>query len=132
MAKITVAGESVVVTSDVKLEDYKVVAKYRPEVLQLKGGEDNKEVVFAIGITSNPRGSINQVGAEFGAEAHDGSGKATITLELPRVDGDVKETVAEMIGAAILSLNKIEENIPSIIEEINIERANILSNIDVQ
>lgn len=132
MAKITVAGESVVVTSDVKLEDYKVVAKYRPEVLQLKGGEGNKEVVFAIGITSNPRGSINQVGAEFGAEAHDGSGKATITLELPRVDGDVKETVAEMIGAAILSLNKIEENIPSIIEEINTERANILSNIDVQ
>ena len=40
MAKIVIAGEAVVVTSAVKLEDYRKVAKYRPKALVLLGGED--------------------------------------------------------------------------------------------
>ena len=132
MAKITIAGESIVITSAIKLDDYKTIAKYRPKALQLKGGEDGKEVVFVIGVTSNPRGSINKVGAEFGSEAHDGSGRATITLDLPKVDGDVKEAVAEHIGSAILDLNKLEAALPEVIEEIETEKANVLANIDVQ
>ena len=131
-ASITIAGESVVITSSQKLADIKTVAKYRPKALQLKGGEDGKEVVFVIGVTSNPRGSINKVGAEFGSEAHDGSGRATITLDLPKVDGDVKEAVAEHIGSAILDLNKLEAALPEVIEEIETEKANVLANIDVQ
>lgn len=131
-ASIAVVGESVVITSSITLEEYKTVAKYRPKALQLKGGEDGKEIVFAIGVTSNPRGSINNVGAEFGSEAHDGTGRATITFDLPRADGNVKEVVAEYIGSAILNLNKIEAQIPAVIEEVDTERANVLANINVQ
>ena len=131
-AGIAIVGESIVITSNMKLADYKTVAKYRPKALQLKGGEDGKEVVFVAGITSNPRGSINKVGAEFGSEAHDGTGRATITLGLPRTEGDIKEAVAEYIGSAILDLNKLEAQLPAVIEEIEIERANVLANIDVQ
>ena len=136
MAKITIAGESIVITSAIKLDDYKTIAKYRPKALQLKGGEDGKEVVFVIGVTSNPRGSINKVGAEFGSEAHDGSGKATITLDLPKVESNdldaVKEVVAERLGSAIINLNKLEEVLPSVVEEIAAEKAVVMSNITVQ
>ena len=72
------------------------------------------------------------MGAEFGSEAHDGTGKATITMDLPQTDGDIKEAVAEYIGSAILDLNKLEAQLPAVIEEIDVERANVLANIDVQ
>ena len=132
MAKIRVAGESVVVTSDVTLENYKMIAKYRPAKLVLRGGDDGKEPIFAVGVTSNPRGSINKVGAEFGGIAHDGSGKATITFDLPCGDGDVKERVAEKIGVAIIYLNKLEEVLPDVIREIAAEKNAVMENISVQ
>lgn len=130
-ASILIAGESIVITSALKLDDYKTVAKYRPNALQLKGGDGGDEVVFAVGITTKPRGSINKVGAEFGSEAHDGTGRATITLDLPQTAGDIKEAVAEYIGSAILDLNKLEAQLPAVIEEIDTERAVIMSNISV-
>lgn len=132
MARITVAGESVVVTSAITLENYRMIAKYRPAKLVLKGGDDGKEPIFAVGIATNPRGSINKVGAEFGSEAHDGTGRATITFDLPQTDGDVKEAVAEKVGAAIIYLNKLEETLPDVVNEIAAEKAAVLENISVQ
>lgn len=132
MARITVAGESVVVTSAITLENYRMIAKYRPAKLVLKGGDDGKEPIFAVGVATNPRGSINEVGAEFGSEAHDGTGRATITFDLPQTDGDVKEAVAEKVGAAIIYLNKLEETLPDIVNEIAAEKTAVLENISVQ
>ena len=132
MARITVAGESVVVTSAITLENYRMIAKYRPAKLVLKGGDDGKEPIFAVGVATNPRGSINKMGAEFGSEAHDGTGRATITFDLPQTDGDVKEAVAEKVGAAIIFLNKLEETLPDVVNEIVAEKAAVLENISVQ
>ncbi len=131
-AAITIAGESVVVTSALTLEEIKLVEKYRPNALKLKGGEDGKETVFFVGTYRNKNGMINKNGAEFGSASHDGSGRATITFPLPQVDGDVKEAVADIIGTAILDLNKVEAAIPAVIEEIKAEKADVLSNISVQ
>ena len=132
MVKVTVAGESVVITSAFKLDDYKLVAKYRPEKLVLKSDDDGKEPVFAIGITKNAKGSINNVGAEFGGKSHDGTGRATITMDLPSSESDVKEVVAEKFGSAIIRLNKIEETLPSVIEEIVAEKNAVMESILVQ
>ena len=70
MAKITIAGDAAVVTSAMKLEDIKTIEKYRPKELVLKGGEDGKEPIFAVG-TTNGAGNINAFGASFGAETRD-------------------------------------------------------------
>ena len=51
MAKIVIAGDAVVVTSAMKLEDIKTIEKYRPKELVLKGGEDGKEPIFGVGTT---------------------------------------------------------------------------------
>ena len=131
-ASITIAGESVVITSTQKLEDIKTLAKYRPKALQLKGGDDGNEVVFVIGLSKNPRGSINRIGAEFGGETHDGTGRATITFDLPKFDGDVRDAVAEYVGSAILDLNKLEASIPAVLEEIDAERSRVMESISVR
>lgn len=59
MAKIVIAGDAVVVTSAIKLEDLRNIKKYRPAALILKGGEDGKEPIFAVDVT-NGNGDINQ------------------------------------------------------------------------
>lgn len=130
MAKIVIAGDAIVVTSALKLEDIRTIEKYRPKELVLKGGEDGKEPIFAVGTTAGA-GNINAVGASFGRESHDDQKLATITMCTNGVTGDVKEWVADHIGGAIISLNKLEDKLPAVLEEIAAEKAAVLSNITV-
>lgn len=131
MAKIVIAGDAVVVTSTLKLEDIRTIEKYRPKALTLLGGDDGKEPVFAIG-TTDGCGSINQVGASFGRESHDEDKHAIITMVTGTgTTGDIKEWVADRIGTAIISLNKLEEQLPAVLAEIEDEKAEVLSNITV-
>lgn len=129
MAKITIAGDAVVVTSALKLEDIKTIKKYRPGALVLMGGEDGKEPIFVLGVT-NGTGSINQYGAAFGSETHDDQKLATMTL-ICRTEGDIKETVADTIGAYVMTLNKLEQTLPAVLQEITAEKEQILANITV-
>lgn len=129
MAKITIAGDAVVVTSALKLEDIKTIKKYRPDALVLKGGEDGKEPIFCLGVTSGS-GNINKYGAEFGTETHDDDKLAVMTL-ICRTEGDIKETVADSIGAYVMTLNKLEEALPTVLNEIAAEKEQILANITV-
>ena len=130
MAKIVIAGEAVVITSAMKLEDIRKIAKYRPDALTLKGGEDGKEPIFRIGACAGA-GKINKYGAEFGGETHDDAKLATITLVNVDLNGDIREAVVDEIGTAILSLNKLEETLPAVLDEIDEEKAAILENITI-
>ena len=95
MAKVTITGRAVVITSAMKLEN------------------------------------INAVGASFGSETRDDDKLACITLFLDGVTGDVKDWVADRLGAAIINLNKLEEKLPTVLEEIAAEKATVMSNITV-
>lgn len=131
MAKIVIAGDAVVVTSAMKLEDLRTIAKYRPEALILKGGEDGKEPVFAVSVTKG-NGEINKYGASFGSESHDDAKLATITMTAGCADGeDIKEFVADCIGSAIIDLGNLEETLPSVLEEIIAEKAMVMDSISV-
>lgn len=130
MAKITIAGDAVVITSAVKLEDIKTVKKYRPAALTLMGGEEGKEPIFRLGVTEGA-GNITKYGAEFGSETHDDEKKAVMTLICRADEGDIKEIVADTIGAYVLNLNKIEETFPAVLQEIKAEKEQILSNITI-
>lgn len=131
MAKVVIAGDAVVVTSTMKLEDLLTIAKYRPDALTLKGGEDNKEVLFRISANKNGFGEINKYGATFGSESHDEAKLATITLGLSAGAGDVKEQVADMIGSAIIKLSDLEETLPEVLEKIAAEKAAVMETITV-
>ena len=103
----------------------------RFRLLHLKlHGVAGKEPIFAVG-TTNGAGNINAFGASFGAETRDDEKLACITLFLDGVTGDVKDWVADRLGAAIINLNKLEEKLPAVLDEIAAEKANVLSNITV-
>lgn len=130
MAKIKIAGDAVVVVSELKLEEIKKIEKYRPKALILKGGDDGKEPIYKIGTTTGS-GSITEFGAEFNSETHDDEKKATITMCCNCSKDDIKEYVADSIGASVMMLNKLEESLREVLTEIDTEKAQILENITI-
>lgn len=130
MSKATVIGDALVITSGLTLEQIKTVEKYGPEKLVLKGGEDGKEELFAICSTEGS-GEINEYGATFGRTARDGSNAACITMLIGKVEDDVQQHVADMIGAAVIKLNKLEEQILAALPEIEAYKAAMLDAIEV-
>lgn len=134
MSKITIAGDAVAITSANTLEELKTISKYRPKALRLMGGEDGKELQFAILVREGAAGSINANGATFGRTANDGSGKACITVMLPddiSVKSDVKEYVADAFGGAVMNLNKLEETLPAVLSEIKADKDKVMAGITV-
>ena len=83
MSKVVVAGKAIVINSGVKLEDLKLIKKFRPDALILKGGEDGKEQIFRIDVAENEAGNINKYGAVFGEATRD-EGFATLTMILEK------------------------------------------------
>lgn len=126
MAKGTIMGEAFVITSEVKLEDIKTLEKFNPEALVLK--DEEGEPTFAIGTTEGA-GNLTIYGATFSGEARDGSGKATITMDISEVEGDVKEQIIDIFGASLTKLKEIEKKIPEAISKVAAERAAISADI---
>ena len=130
MAKVTIVGDALVITSTIKLEDYKKVKANRPEALKLK--DDDGNTFFAVGV-SEGIGAINEWSIEFSGETHDEHKYATLTCN---IDGggtveEIKNDVAEDIGVALINLAKIEEMIPGVLAEIKAERDKVLECISV-
>lgn len=128
MAKITITGQAVVVTSSLALKDIEAVKKYRPDELILKGGEDGKEPIFVLDAGGD---SINKYGASFNKETRDDEKKATLTMLTTYKGDNIKEVVADELGSAIINLNKLEEKLPKVINEIKVETESVMSDISV-
>lgn len=132
MAKITIAGDSVVITSSATLEQIKMLEKYNPKALRLveKNDDGEKEETFRVCSTSG-RGSINAYGASFGSTTHDAEKLATITMEIPAGTADAVNYVAEKFGAAIIALNKVEGQFAPAAAAVADEKAKVLAAITV-
>ena len=129
MANVKKFGEAVVITSGAKLEDIRKIAKYRPSALVLLGGEDGKEPVFAVGLSSKRAGSINSFSVDFGGCDADGFAQVTVAYNGP---GEcVREHLADSIGPQLTMLGKLEESWPAILAEIDADVARILDCIEV-
>lgn len=129
MAKITIAGNAVVITSAMKLEDIRTIKKYRPSALILMGGEDGKDQVFAINV--GERGDVNKYGAVFAEETRNDDKLATVTTTVSYTGNDIKDYVADKFGVTITNLNKLEAVLPAVLEEITNEKAEIINNITI-
>lgn len=130
MAKVTIAGKAIVITSALKLEELETVKKYQPKALVLLGGEDGKEPIFAVGVVRGSAGKICNIGVEFGEETQTEK-LATMTLMAPADVKDMKEYVADKYGAALMNLAKLEANLPAVIGAIAAEKQSIMDNISV-
>ncbi len=131
MAKVTIAGKALVITSNLKLTDLETVKKYQPKALILMGGEDGKEPVFAVTAVRGSTGKIGTIGVEFGEETHDDAKLATMTLMVPGDVKDMKEYVADKYGAALMNLAKLETALPAVVDSIAASKKSIMDNINV-
>lgn len=132
MAKITIAGDAIVITSSKTLEDIKTLEKYRPKALSLYdvGDDGKKEEIFRVESGSSD-GSINKYGATFSSVTHDDEKLATITMCIPHGVADAVEYAAEKIGVAIINLNKVEAQFDEALAEVAQEKATVMENITV-
>ena len=130
MAKMNIAGNALVVTSGMTLEQLNMVKKYRPGALKLMGGEKKDQEIFCID-TYTGNGGISAYGACFGSVTHDDEKKACITIVLEGVKGDIKEYVADTYGEAYTHLCELEATLPGVIEEITTQKSAIMAAITV-
>lgn len=131
MARITIAGNAAVITSSLKLEDLKTVAKNKPDALVLREGED-KQAVFAINIAKEDTGDIGQYGVVFDAIARNADGYATVTASVGDIgETDIKEYIADNYTAPLAKLEALEVSIPPVVEEINAQRNAVIDSITV-
>lgn len=131
MAKFTIAGNALVITSNLKLSELETVKKYRPKALKLMGGENNKEELFVVDVGTSGNGGLNNVGAVFCSATHDDAKKACITINLSGVQGDVKEYVADQYGEAVTYLTQLEDTLPDVLTAIAEQKRGIMANITV-
>ena len=132
MANVKKFGEAVVITSAAKLEDIEKIAKYAPDALILYSEGEEKEPVFAVGVTPKRAGNFSQAGIEFGGA--DGQGYAQVTLGYAGpvgTDDEVKAAIADSMGAAVVMLTKLEATFPAVLAKIDADIAEILSSIEI-
>lgn len=129
MAKVTVAGNSYVIASEVKMADLESVKKYRPSALSLVN-EETKEEYFKVGIGTNS--SLSDYGITFGGTSNDDKKVAVATLPIPADTEDAKEYVLDKAGLALVNLNKVEENIAEALEDIKADREKLAESIKVE
>ena len=130
MANIKIIGDAMAVISSHTLEDIRTLEQYAPKTLRLyEANEDGKqEEVFRVG-TTTCTGSINQYGVSFSSATHDEEKLAVITLCITNDVEDAKEYAADKVGYAVMKLNKVEAQIPAALRQVEMERAEVLSNI---
>ena len=127
MAKVTIAGNSYVITSTVSLADLETVKKYRPSALALTEPETN-ETIFKVGLGSN---SMSDYGISFGGVSNDDAKLATATLAIPAGYEDAKAFVLDTAGLALVKLEKVEAGIAEVLDDIRAERDSIAESITV-
>ncbi len=132
MAKITIAGDALIVTSSKTLEALKTLEEYNPDALRLF--EDNKdgkrEEIFRVSTTAD-KGSINQYGASFASATHNEEKLAAITMSIPTGTENATEYAVKRVGKAVLLLNRVEDGIDTALAAISSEMDEIRSNIVV-
>jgi hypothetical protein len=114
MAKIKIAGGAAALVSGMKLEDIRLLEKYRPKALTLKEGE---EELFKV--SSGDTGSVSKFGVCFAAATRDEARLAEFTLNIPTDVTDAKEFAVDKIGPAVLLLNRIETQAAAALTSLN-------------
>lgn len=132
MSKIIVVGESVVITSDVKMEDIKLIQANNAKAANLyETNEDGKKTcIFTVGATEG-RGNVSENGIVFNGVSNSGDGKACITVAVPAGEGPIKDRVAAAYGKAVMRLNELEPKLAPVVEAIKAEKAKMLEGIQI-
>lgn len=126
MAKVKIAGNMIVLTSSLAVEDIVSLAKHNPRALELQEEIDNENVlVFRVGTGASD--SISNHGITFSSTSYDNAKKAVATLPLNRPDANaflrqhsdsnIEDYVADRYGVVLARLKKLESQTEFALEE---------------
>lgn len=101
--KTTILGKAVTITSSMKMEDIKSLAKFDPETLKKKNDKD--DVVYAVGIGT---ASMSNYGVSFNDANKEGFAQVTLPINCDE-KADKAAYVKDTYGSAILNLIEMEE-----------------------
>jgi len=124
MADVKIAGNTIIFTSTVTLEQIRRIEKHRPEALEIRNAND--EIIFRVGTGSN---ALNNHGASFNAATLDDRGLAYISLQIPSGVTDAKRYFAETFGQPHLHLKAIEQKMPDVLTEVESEINEIMNDV---
>lgn len=129
MAKITITGDALVITSGMKLDTLRQIKKYRPEALTALDKE--KVPVFCIDV--GKVGSANKNGIVFTSATHDEDGFATFTEVIPSglSAGEARTYAADKYGNILLKLNALEGTLNAVLDSITEEIQTVNESIEV-
>lgn len=111
MANIKIFGDSLVVTSSLKLDDIAKLQKFKPDALTLVDPE-KKEAIFAVRVSSPTFGKF---GASFISKNDDGRAQATFPISSGMTKEEKTKYAKECYGYALLNLNKLEAQIAEVL-----------------
>lgn len=131
MAKITIAGDSIVITSSKTLDEIKDLEKYRPKALRLYERDEDGNNTEVFRVASGSFGVINGNGAVFASATHDDQKLASITMPIPVGVDNAVDYAAEKIGVAITMLNKVEAQFEDAVNAVAAEKAEVRECITV-
>lgn len=131
MAKITIAGDSIVIAFGKTLDQIKDLEKYRPKALCLFETDEDGNKVEVFRVASGTTGIINMNGAVFASVTHDDQKLATITMPIPTGTPNAVDYAAEKIGVAITMLNRVEAQFDEAIAAVAAEKAAVRECITV-
>lgn len=129
MSKIIVAGSSIVLKSDITLENIKKLAKYRPAALELR--DDKDKLIYKVAVGGG-NGEVTEKALYFAPKTHDADGLATITMQIPDSVSNVKEYAADLLGSSYVNLVALEEKIASAVTEVDTFKAEMMERITLQ
>lgn len=133
MATVKIAGDAVVITSAIALEDLLLAENQKPRILALDEYNPNTQVIeeiFRMGISKGSGyGSIGSCGVSFSKTTRDEEGKATVTLLVPEDVDDAKLWFVDNYGAATALLNQTEKVFERNLAALKEERASLLEAI---
>ena len=120
--KVTVNGNALVLTSDIKAKEIELLKKVNPSALKLKDEDGND--IFAIGLSAN--GGINKNGVSFDGKTRDEDELATVTINVPAGTKDVEQWVSDTVLPVWDNLTKISEQITAAGEKYGADKAALL------
>lgn len=123
MANMKKVGQAIVVTSVLKVEDIKRVARFAPKALKLVDGDKKEYFVVAVGSES-----IGQYGVAFKEQNAEGfaqltlMGKSEVTKkELAETYGHILNNLAKVEEQALDALAGVNETLEAVEDSIVVE-----------
>lgn len=128
--KISVTGNVVAITSEIKVDDIQLLSKAKKNSSLKVYDEKKEKELFAVGYTKKESGSIAEFGVTFNTANKDGN--AMVTTLVPGNVADVKDWVTDLVTPIKPYIEKLEKSIAEDAKAIRENKATIASSIEIK